>query len=118
MVQCDLSGLRAYVATHVHWKQILKTLSIAYVERSTGTLVSLCQFHLEKTPSLHFWNISGRYYCHGCALEGDKLDFVCKYLCLNDVLSFEDKDMLQRFFAHQPSLPSPDQLEINFTQHE
>ena len=118
MLQCDLTVLRAYVASHVDWKQILRALSVVYVERSTGTLVSLCQFHQEKTASLNFWNTSNRYRCHGCAQEGDKLDFVCKYLCFNEVLSFDDKDILQRFFAHLPPLFNPDQMEINFTLHE
>ena len=61
------------------WLDICKMLKIDRKVRSTGVIVILCQHHKEKTPSLHMWEKSGRYYCHGCHMTGDKTDFCTRY---------------------------------------
>lgn len=57
------------------WEEILEEEEIPCKKRSTGVLVALCPIHNEKTPSCHFWNVSGHFYCHGCQAEGDKESF-------------------------------------------
>lgn len=61
---------------NVQWAEILRHFGVRYTKRSTGTLVALCYFHVEKTPSMHFWDKSGRFHCFGCAKEGNKLTYV------------------------------------------
>jgi hypothetical protein len=35
--------------------------------------MTLCVFHVERTPSLRIWP-DGSYYCHGCSARGDARD--------------------------------------------
>lgn len=40
------------------------------------TLVGLCPFHTEKTPSFTVWPEKSSYYCFGCGAGGDVITFV------------------------------------------
>ena len=115
-----VSELRRRIASDIHWIQILRTLNVHFIERSTGTLVSLCRVHLEKTPSCHFWNTSGRYYCHGCAIGGDKTDFVLEHLDSNLACFslYEHNLLLQSFITHVVPYPHVGQLEFDFSFDE
>lgn len=37
-----------------------------------------CPFHTEKTPSLHIYDDTNSFYCHGCQIGGDSVTFVSK----------------------------------------
>ena len=65
------------------WEEILDKSGVTFVRRSTGVLVACCPFHHEKTPSIHFWNKSRRFRCHGCGYDGDRFYF---FLMMNVVL--------------------------------
>ncbi|WP_283134870.1 DNA primase [Rhizohabitans arisaemae] len=51
-----------------------------------GSLKGLCPFHDEKTPSFNVTPARGLYYCHGCGVGGDVIDFTMKI----DHLSFAE----------------------------
>ena len=38
-----------------------------------GHIMTLCVFHVERTPSLRIWP-DGQYYCHGCNARGHARD--------------------------------------------
>jgi DNA primase len=42
----------------------------------SGSLVGLCPFHEEKTPSFNVRPSTGFYFCHGCQRGGDVITFV------------------------------------------
>lgn len=46
----------------------------------TGDYITLCPFHAEKSPSMHFYDNSGHYHCYGCGRHGDVFDFVYRIL--------------------------------------
>lgn len=46
------------------------------LERRGRSLVGLCPFHREKTPSFHVNEDRGRYHCFGCQVSGDVFRFV------------------------------------------
>jgi len=46
--------------------------------RRGRSLVGLCPFHKEKTPSLHINPERGFFYCFGCHEKGDAIGFVMK----------------------------------------
>lgn len=46
------------------------------LKRRGSTLVGLCPFHNEKTPSFTVYNNNGSYYCFGCGAGGDVITFV------------------------------------------
>lgn len=46
------------------------------LERRGRSLVGLCPFHKEKTPSFHVNEERGRYHCFGCQESGDVFRFV------------------------------------------
>lgn len=46
------------------------------LKRKGTTLVGLCPFHSEKTPSFTVWPQKGSYYCFGCGAGGDSITFV------------------------------------------
>lgn len=46
------------------------------LERRGRSLVGLCPFHREKTPSFHVNEERGRYHCFGCQASGDVFRFV------------------------------------------
>lgn len=51
-----------------------------------GSLVGLCPFHEERSPSFHVTPGRGLYYCFGCGEGGDVVDFLMKH----DHLSFTE----------------------------
>lgn len=57
------------------WPEICTFFGIQYKTRKSGVIVILCVYHKEKTASLHLWPESGRFHCHGCGVDGDKIDF-------------------------------------------
>lgn len=44
--------------------------------RSTNELVGLCPFHEEKTPSFFVNTEKGTYYCQGCDVRGDVINYL------------------------------------------
>ncbi len=48
------------------------------LRRSGSSLVGLCPFHDEKSPSFNVNPTNGYYYCYGCGEGGDVLSFVQK----------------------------------------
>lgn len=56
----------------------IEALSSGYVnlKRSGRTLVGLCPFHNEKTPSFHIYLDTQSFYCFGCQAGGDVITFV------------------------------------------
>lgn len=51
-----------------------------------GSLKGLCPFHDERSPSFHVTPAKGLYYCFGCGVGGDSIDF----LMAMDHLSFTE----------------------------
>lgn len=51
-----------------------------------GSLKGLCPFHEERSPSFHVTPGKGLYYCFGCGVGGDAIDF----LMAMDHLSFHE----------------------------
>ncbi len=45
---------------------------------SGKTLVGLCPFHDERTPSFHVYPEEQQYRCYGCQAHGDIIDFVAR----------------------------------------
>jgi hypothetical protein len=64
--------------------KIVARVKITDVARKYGfTLrgsMAICKFHGERTPSLHFDNSKGVFYCHACHIKGNIIEFViqCK----------------------------------------
>lgn len=46
------------------------------LERRGRSLIGLCPFHKEKSPSFHVNDERGFYYCFGCHASGDAIKFV------------------------------------------
>jgi len=79
---------------HVSWQEICSFLRLDYKVRSTGTLVILCPFHKERTPSLHLWPKSSRFHCHGCHEGGTKAFFLGRFVGVkrvHDLLELYEK---------------------------
>lgn len=94
-----------YYYVYNPWDQILTQFKILFKTRKTGVLISLCPFHLEKTPSCLFWPQSGNFRCFGCGEMGDKLYFILRMLgesrirYRNDFeYVSENRDILERIF--------------------
>lgn len=53
----------------------------AYVslKRSGSSLVGLCPFHDDKSPSMHVNTAKGFYHCFACGAGGDAIKFVMEY---------------------------------------
>ncbi len=49
------------------------------LKRAGKSLIGLCPFHGEKTPSFHVNPSSGFFYCFGCKASGDIFRFVMDY---------------------------------------
>ena len=48
------------------------------LRRSGSSLVGLCPFHDEKSPSFNVSPLTGYYHCYGCGEGGDSISFVQK----------------------------------------
>jgi DNA primase len=48
------------------------------LRRAGSSMVGLCPFHEEKTPSFHVTPTRGFYYCFGCGSGGSAIDFEMK----------------------------------------
>jgi len=51
---------------------------VVALKRAGNSLMGLCPFHGEKTPSFHVSEQRGSYYCFGCHEGGDAIGFVRK----------------------------------------
>ncbi len=62
----------------IHEKNDIETVISSYVElkRRGRTLMGLCPFHNEKTPSFTVYPETSSYYCFGCGAGGDVITFV------------------------------------------
>lgn len=49
-----------------------------HLKRSGRTLMGLCPFHNEKTPSFAVYPDTQSFYCFGCGAAGDAINFVRK----------------------------------------
>ena len=49
---------------------------VTKVKRSGRSVMAVCPFHQEKTPSFHVDDRKGYYYCFGCHAKGDAISFV------------------------------------------
>ncbi|MGN7678296.1 MAG: DNA primase [Anaplasma sp.] len=58
--------------------QLLDVVSkkVKLAKRGSGQYVGLCPFHSEKTPSFHVNCSNGLFYCFGCGVYGDVIQFV------------------------------------------
>lgn len=62
------------------YKTDIEDIISSYVtlKRRGATLVGLCPFHNEKTPSFTVYPATQSYYCFGCGAGGDAVSFVRK----------------------------------------
>jgi DNA primase len=98
------------LAKGLDWRGVLDILGISFKVRKTGVLTTHCVVHRERTPSLHFWNTSGRCHCHGCGFDCDIFDFVANALDSSDpeiVRLFVAGHITTQFFVN-------DFLQLNF----
>ena len=51
---------------------------VVRLKRRGRTVVGLCPFHQEKTPSFHVNAERGFFHCFGCKASGSVIDFVMK----------------------------------------
>lgn len=54
--------------------------------RRSNTILALCPFHHEKTPSFHIQDDRGSYHCFGCGAHGDAFSFLVE----NQKMEFKD----------------------------
>jgi|GEM_PF-2893594 len=110
------------LSSRASWEQVLMKLKSGLLtsahRRKSGVLVRCCVFHDEKTASLHFWPLSGRYHCHGCKQEGDKMGLVLMwYFGHNGAkrpLRENEESFLRDFFKHLPVVTDDRQYEFDF----
>ena len=62
----------------LRFKNDIESVISGYVNlrRRGQTLVGLCPFHNEKTPSFTVYPNTQSYYCFGCAIGGDVITFI------------------------------------------
>lgn len=60
------------------FKNDIESVISGYVslKRRGSTLVGLCPFHNEKTPSFTVYADKGHYHCYGCGAGGDVITFI------------------------------------------
>ena len=84
------------------------------LKRSGASLMGLCPFHAEKSPSFSVSPGKGMYYCFGCGAGGDAIRFLTEHLGL----SFIDavRDLAQRAGMQVPEEQvSPEEREQRAT---
>jgi DNA primase len=71
-----------------------------------ATLVGICPFHDDGTPSLTVYPQRGMYHCFGCRAHGDVIEFVRTI----EHLGFaETIEMLERITSHNGEVPEQDE---------
>ncbi|MCK5460156.1 hypothetical protein KAI52_03510 [Candidatus Parcubacteria bacterium] len=70
----------------------------------TGDYITLCPFHTEKSPSMHFYNNSSRFFCYGCGASGDVFNFISRILGHN---YYGDKIKTYRWLKKNYGIPLP-----------
>lgn len=70
------------------------------IQKRGKNYVGLCPFHAEKTPSFTVSESKQIFYCFGCHVGGDLLEFLTKYLKLDyrEVLQMLEKETGLRLF--------------------
>lgn len=94
-----------------YWKEITDRLTMVEVVRDCGLYIHrsnfvCCPFHNEKTPSMKIYD--KKYYCFGCHLSGNVIDFVMKY----NNLQFKDAC---RYLNQRYSLGLEDAIDNNLS---
>ncbi len=66
------------IISEIKYRVDIEQLIGGYVQlkKRGTTLVGLCPFHSEKTPSFTVWPQSGHYHCFGCGAGGDAITFI------------------------------------------
>jgi len=66
------------IISEIKYRTNIEQLIGEYVQlkKRGTTLVGLCPFHSEKTPSFTVWPQDGHYHCFGCGAGGDVITFV------------------------------------------
>jgi DNA primase len=66
------------IISEIKYRTNIEQLIGGYVplKKRGTTLVGLCPFHSEKTPSFTVWPQSGHYHCFGCGAGGDGITFI------------------------------------------
>lgn len=84
------------------FKNDIESVISGYVslKRRGSTLVGLCPFHNEKTPSFTVYADKGNYHCYGCGVGGDVITFIRQ---------IENLDYVEavRFLAERAGIPIP-----------
>ncbi len=75
--------------------------SYVKLKHSGRSMVGLCPFHSEKTPSFHIFPDNGSFYCFGCGVGGDVITFVRR---------IENLDYMEavRFLAQRAGMQVPE----------
>jgi len=78
--ECVAGRIRAEDVTAVKERSSLEDVVREHVtlRRSGSSLVGLCPFHDEKSPSFNINPTNGYYHCYGCGEGGDVISFVQK----------------------------------------
>lgn len=96
------------------YKTDIEDIISAYVplKRRGSTLVGLCPFHNEKTPSFTVYPDTQSFYCFGCGAGGDAVGFIRK---------IENLDYLDavKFLADRAGIQMPqDGFDDSFSKKE
>jgi len=59
------------------WETVLIRIGIPYeVRAGSGVLEAECPFCRHPSKKMNLWEKSGRFSCHNCGVEGDKVDLI------------------------------------------
>ena len=86
----------------------METVASSYVQlkRRGRTLMGLCPFHGEKTPSFTVYPETASFYCFGCGAGGDVITFIKR---------IENLDYMDavRFLADRAGMKMPEDSQMN-----
>ncbi|MEG2429902.1 MAG: CHC2 zinc finger domain-containing protein, partial [Oscillospiraceae bacterium] len=74
------------------------------IKHSGRTSKALCPFHSEKTPSFTIYNDTQSFYCFGCGVGGDVINFIMRAENLDYVEAI-------KFLATRVGMTVPDGVE-------